>query len=217
MDHQFMFGAELLVAPVVKKGNTTKKVYLPEGNWIDYHHPQKMYNGKQYIEYDAPLAVTPIFVKDGAILPMMPVMPYIGAMKNTPMILEFFPSLHKPSSFELYEDDGETNNYKEGKFVKTNIESNSTSSEIKITIEKSENFNFNGLEKRNYWLKIHLANKPKKVLLNDKKLKNYSLSKLEENLNTAFNALGYYHDKDLNLLYIRFEDDKEEKMILINK
>jgi alpha-glucosidase len=217
LDHQFMFGAELLVAPVVKKGNTTKKVYLPEGNWVDYHNPQQVYHGKQYIDYNAPLELTPIFVKEGAILPMMPVMPYIGAMKNTPMILEFFPSLNKPSSFELYEDDGETNNYKEGKFVNTNIESKTTSSEIKITIHKSENFNFNDLEKRNYWLKVHLVNKPKKVLLNDKNLKEYSLSKLDENLNTTFNALGYYHDKNLNLLYIRFEDDKEDKIILINK
>ena len=148
---------------------------------------------------------------------MMPVMPYIGAMKNTPMILEVFPVLNRPSSFELYEDDGETNNYKKGKFIKTNIESKTTSSEIKITIHKPENFNFDDLEKRNYWLKIHLVNKPKKVLLNDKNLKKFSQSKLAENLNTAFSEAGYFHDKHLNLLYIRFGDDKGEKIVLINK
>ncbi|MHB1107970.1 MAG: glycoside hydrolase family 31 protein, partial [Lutibacter sp.] len=217
LDHQFMFGEELLVAPVVKKGNTNKRVYLPKGNWIDYNNPNQVYIGKQYIDYNAPLDVTPIFIKEGAILPMMPVMPYIGAMKNTPMILEVFPVLNRPSSFELYEDDGETNNYKKGKFIKTNIESKTTSSEIKITIHKPENFNFDDLEKRNYWLKIHLVKKPKKVLLNDKNLKKFSQSKLAENLNTAFSEAGYFHDKHLNLLYIRFGDDKGEKIVLINK
>jgi len=217
LDHQFMFGAELLVAPVVKKGNTTKRVYLPKGNWIDYNNPQQVYIGKQYIDYNAPLDVTPIFVKEGAIIPMMPVMPYIGAMKNAPMILEIFPALDKSSSFELYEDDGETNNYKEDKFIKTTIESKSSSSEIIIIIHKSENLNFDDLEKRNYWLKVHIDKKPKKVLLNNENAEKYSLSKLNENWNTEFNESGYYHDKNLNILYIRFGDDKKEKTILIKK
>lgn len=217
LDHQFMFGAELLVAPVVKKGNTNKRVYLPKGNWIDYNNPNQVYIGKQYIDYNAPLDVTPIFIKEGAILPMMPVMPYIGAMKNAPMILEIFPAIKKSSSFELYEDDGETNNYKEDKLIKTTIDSESSSSEITIRIYKPENLNFIDFEKRNYYLKVYIDKKPEKVLLNDENVKKCIELKLNENSNTEFNELGYYFDKDLNILYLRFEDDKKAKKISIKK
>lgn len=48
-DGQFLFGKELLVAPVVKKGAVTKKVYLPEGEWIDFNNSKTIYEGEQWI------------------------------------------------------------------------------------------------------------------------------------------------------------------------
>ncbi len=47
-DAQFLFGRELLIAPVVKKGARTKNVYLPEGTWIDYNNKQTVYTGEQW-------------------------------------------------------------------------------------------------------------------------------------------------------------------------
>ena len=68
-DAQFMFGSELLVAPVVKKGARNKNVYLPEGTWIDYNNKHTAYSGEQWMTVDAPLNTIPMFVKQGSIIP----------------------------------------------------------------------------------------------------------------------------------------------------
>lgn len=204
-DEEFMFGEQFLVAPVVKEGARTKKLYLPEGTWIDYNHPQKSYEGEQEIEVDASLETIPMFVKAGSIIPEMPVMPYIGAMNNAPMILEVFPSKTR-SSFEIYEDDGISNDYKKDEFRKTHVESETTSNELKLTIHKPE---INGYElqgERNYWLKIHISEKPSKLILNGEKLKKARLSKLKENWNSEFDESGYHYDEDSNLLKVKFPD-----------
>ena len=64
-DGQFLFGQELLVAPVVKKGARTKNVYLPEGTWIDYNNKQTVYTGEQWTTVEAPFVVHPDVCKAG--------------------------------------------------------------------------------------------------------------------------------------------------------
>jgi len=63
---QYMFGPEVLVAPVLYEGIRSRKIYLPVGaQWKDAH-VGKMYEGGQWIDYDAPLERIPVFFKDGA-------------------------------------------------------------------------------------------------------------------------------------------------------
>ena len=58
---QFMFGDDLLVAPVIKKGETEKRVVLPKGKW---KAPDgRVYKGEQTIFYPAPIDVIPYFEK----------------------------------------------------------------------------------------------------------------------------------------------------------
>lgn len=87
-----------------------------------------------------------MFVKEGAIIPKMPIMSYIGAIENAPMILEIFPAA-KPSEFTLYEDAGTTNDYKKDHFVKTTIESTTASEEVVVTINEPQQNNFSKNEK----------------------------------------------------------------------
>ena len=47
--YQFLFGESILVAPVTEKGARTKRVWLPEGIWYDFHTGEK-YLGGQYAE-----------------------------------------------------------------------------------------------------------------------------------------------------------------------
>ncbi len=62
LKYQFMYGNELMVAPVLDEGATTQKVYLPQGEWIHFF-TKKKYSGNQKIEVDAPLGKPPIFIK----------------------------------------------------------------------------------------------------------------------------------------------------------
>lgn len=108
-DGQFLFGQELLVAPVVKKGARTKNVYLPEGTWIDYNNKQTVYTGEQWTTVEAPLSCIPMFVKQGSIIPTMPVMNYTHEKPVYPLIFEVFPAPKgEEASFTLYEDEEKT-------------------------------------------------------------------------------------------------------------
>src|SRR5690606_6710463 len=150
--------------------------------------------------YDTPLDVIPMFVKEGAIIPKMPVMPYIGAMKNAPLILEIFPAA-KPSGFTLYEDEGTTNDYRNDHFVKTRIESRTTSSEVIVTINEPQENNFSNDDKRNFWLEIFLEEKPEGVKLNQKSIPESYFESLKKDWNGIFENLGYHYDSDASRLY----------------
>ena len=215
-DEEFLLGKEFLIAPVVEEGATTKEVYLPEGDWADYNNPKNVYEGEQEIEVDAPLDVIPMFVKKGAIIPKMPVMPYIGAMENAPMILEIFPA-KKASEFVIYEDDGITNDYKQNEFVKTKVRTKESTSEVTVKIEEPMVSNFEIDGKRNYWLEIHLKEKPKTVLLNDEKLKNKKFSALKEDWSTAFDENGFVYNEEKGILFVKFPDTKDKVEIKIKK
>jgi alpha-D-xyloside xylohydrolase len=68
IDNQYMFGPDVLVAPILYAGERSRKVYLPYGAaWKDFHS-DNVYDGGQWIDCDAPLEVIPLFLKNEAII-----------------------------------------------------------------------------------------------------------------------------------------------------
>jgi alpha-glucosidase (family GH31 glycosyl hydrolase) len=66
---QYLLGRDLLVAPIVEEGATTRRLYLPPGTWHDLW-ADRTYTGGSWIEREAPLEQIPVFVRAGAILPL---------------------------------------------------------------------------------------------------------------------------------------------------
>ena len=64
---EYLFGDDLLVAPVTKDDDTTRRVYLPRGIWYDYWTDHR-FTGPIDIEVAAPLERIPLFVRGGAII-----------------------------------------------------------------------------------------------------------------------------------------------------
>ncbi|MFA7485674.1 MAG: TIM-barrel domain-containing protein, partial [Phycisphaerae bacterium] len=69
MFDEYLYGRDILVAPVLKEGQTGRAVYLPKGKWLNYNDKKTVYAGPAAIKADAPLDTIPLFVKAGAIIP----------------------------------------------------------------------------------------------------------------------------------------------------
>jgi alpha-glucosidase (family GH31 glycosyl hydrolase) len=66
---QYLFGPDLLVAPVWRTGERAREVRLPRGVWRSYWTPSAVYHGPRTVVADAPLDTIPVFVRDGAAVP----------------------------------------------------------------------------------------------------------------------------------------------------
>ena len=115
IDDEFMFGADLLAAPVLWQGFTERQVYLPPGDWFDYWTGRR-YKGNSTIHVSAPLDSIPMFVRGGGFIFRQPVVQNTGEMAGKPLRVLIAPAADSQSV--LYEDDGETMEYRQGDFMK---------------------------------------------------------------------------------------------------
>ena len=111
LDFQFMFGPSILVAPVVEEGARTRRLYLPEGEWYDWY-TEELYEGGRYIETPAPLDKVPLFVRAGSIIPTVAARQYTWENPDAPLYVDVWPSSAGSFEYTLYEDDGESLDYK---------------------------------------------------------------------------------------------------------
>lgn len=122
--NQYMFGTELLVAPITSERisglNVAEvKVWLPEGIWYDIY-TGVMYDGDRMIDMYRDLSSIPVLAKAGAILPFTDEISGVEATKN-PSSLRLKVYAGADGSFELYEDDNETCAYEKEDCVKTSF------------------------------------------------------------------------------------------------
>ena len=111
----------LLVSTVVEKGAKTKTIYFPKGQKFYDFYTRKCYEGGQTVEVPVYLSSIPMYLSSGTILPMTNT---IAHNMTTDVVkdLHIICIADKDGSFELYEDDGCTNEYKNGVFKKTHID-----------------------------------------------------------------------------------------------
>jgi alpha-glucosidase/alpha-D-xyloside xylohydrolase len=100
---EYLWGPDLLVAPVVEKGATSRRVYLPRGRWVDYWTNEAVQGGRE-LDRPVDLATTPLYVRAGAIVPTGPVRQYVDEPSPEAMTLVVYPGADGTSDW--YEDDG---------------------------------------------------------------------------------------------------------------
>ncbi|WP_163192943.1 glycoside hydrolase family 31 protein [Clostridium thermarum] len=117
INDEFLCGDNILVAPIVEQGRKVRTVYLPEGdNWVDYWTKEE-FQGGQYIIKEAALDVCPIYIKAGSVIPNYPSQNYVGEIDVKELTLDIYPPVKGESSSYLhYQDDGESFEYRDGKY-----------------------------------------------------------------------------------------------------
>ena len=138
IEDQYFWGRDVLVAPVIEKGQTRRKVILPEGIWYDADNVK--YNGGQTIDCAAPVEVLPTFYRGGAFIPK-----YLREIESTDeYVLSDFAVTYYPadgqSSYALYDDDRkDVNAIVDGKYQFINFSADCTADKINIVAETCGN------------------------------------------------------------------------------
>lgn len=165
---EYMFGSNMLVAPVTKRSGEDKlvesSVWLPEGLWFDVCK-NRMVEGNTTITQTYTLDDTPRFVKAGSVIPCYP---HITNLKSCPekLILEVYPGGN--GSINYYEDNGDDNGYQRNEYATTLIAHKNTVKGSSLTIHPRKGSYKNMPTKRSYEVVFKTTERPDAVKLNGK-------------------------------------------------
>ncbi len=165
---EYMFGDEMLVSPITKagdaNGNVHAQIWLPKGSWFEACSGEKLEGGNTYTRSFGKTDI-PYYFKAGAIVPNYP---HAMNLKTRPdnLTIQFVPGAD--GSFSLYEDENDTEGYRDGVYATTKIEQSYGESESTYTINPIEG-SFPGMQtERSYTLQLLFIDRPLNVTVNGK-------------------------------------------------
>ena len=202
---EFMFGDDLLIAPVLWSGERTRSLRLPQGQWYDYWTAKRLEGGSA-VTVDAPLDRIPIFVKAGSIIPSQQVLQYSDQAPIDPLTLSVY--VGQSGREEFYEDDGLSYEYQKGAFAKRTFQLSYVNGSVVLSIGEVKGTyrfpprtliaRFVGLEKR-----------PSVVKLSGELLPMVSPVDLDGG------QRGWMYDPTTRFVSVRFRDLAREQIIVL--
>lgn len=169
---EYLWGRDVLVAPVTVQGATERRIVFPDGLWVDYNHPGRIYHGGDTITYPAPLEVLPLFVRTGAIIPQADYeMKSTEDYKTDSYTINYYPYLGE-SSYTLFEDDRKsTSSLKDEAYSLIDFRADASIEGINLSV--SAKGTYPGAPKsRKLTFKIYLVDgDPSSVTIDGRKLK----------------------------------------------
>ncbi len=119
LEDQFMFGDDMLIAPLMEENMVERNVYLPKGKWIDYQ-TKKMYGGAQWMRIKAGELPGIVLVKNGSVIPHIALAQSTEFMDWTKIELIIFDDENKNCKGFFYSSGSKLNEvelfYKKGKW-----------------------------------------------------------------------------------------------------
>lgn len=205
---EFMFGKDILVANVIEPGATSKKVYLPAGcKWYDWNNNFACYEGGQTIEVPVTMETIPMFIREGAIIPMA---------DNQLMSMErdHMTALHLTlapggdQTYVLYDDDGVTNDFRKGVYRKTTI--NMSGKDVVKVSFKAEGEYTDHVEN----VVVEMIRKDKSpfwVALGDQKLEHFLNRRKFEAA-----ASGWYYSQSKKAVLVKYPNPKADVTLTVS-
>ncbi|KGP91856.1 alpha-glucosidase [Pontibacillus chungwhensis BH030062] len=206
ISQQFMFGESLMVAPIVKKGSTSKEVYLPKGEtWIDYWTGEQ-FEGGQTITKQADLSTIPLYVKNDSIIPERSVQQHTGEKPLENLTLDTY--VADEANYTFIEDDGSTEDYKDGEFNKTHFNVQKHNSSL-YTFTQDKEVEQYDTDLQSYTVKLHDVEEPHFVRSNATLYK--EASSVDEMNRTKE---SYYYDEESSTLFTNIPADELKQVTM---
>lgn len=140
---QYLWGRDIMVAPVMNPGVTERSVVVPDGAWIDFNNPGATYTGDDTVTLAAPIDVIPLMVRAGAFIPRAK-----GEMESTAdydgsrLLVRYFPEAGVESESVVYDDDhADPDALQKGACSLLRFTGDATGNGLTINVSRSGSFN----------------------------------------------------------------------------
>jgi Glycosyl hydrolases family 31 TIM-barrel domain/Glycosyl hydrolase family 31 C-terminal domain/Domain of unknown function (DUF5110) len=157
--HEYYFGGEMLVAPVVRAGGQ-RTVYLPPGRWLDFF-TGKAYRGDSTFTAHYAVDATPVFVRAGAIVAEQALASGQGGGARANLTVNVYGD--GDGRFGLYEDDGVSLDYEHGAFALTPMTYHSAGGNHRLVIGPTTGTYAGQRQSRRYAVRIHAQSRPRSI------------------------------------------------------
>ncbi len=166
--NEYYFGSELFVAPITKQkdivmNRSVEKIFLPKGTWYDFKTGKKYLGNKRYILFYKDEDY-PVFARDGSIICMGDLEENMN-LTNCPSTMEIHVFPGKSNQYNLYEDDGYSNLYKDGYYLLTRVDYNYMTNNYTLIIRPVEGKTGIVPAKRNYRIRFRNTRQANDVIV----------------------------------------------------
>lgn len=212
IEDEYLWGRNVLVAPVIEPGMTSRNVYFPAGKWYSFENPMISFTGPVVTECEAPLHTIPVFAKAGAFVPMADYeMRSTEKYDPSRFLIKYYTGAKK-SEYTLFDDDRvSTRTIDEKKYQLIKFLSRENDEYLTISLD-TEGWGYANMpEQRNLTFEIISLDKaPQKVLLGKTKLK-----KVKSKADLVDNS--YFYESGTNTLWTRFSWKYDSETLTIKK
>ncbi len=177
IDDEYLVGRDILVAPVLKEGQTIRGIYLPKGDeWMDWWTGERIESGKiHYLK--TPLDRVPIYVRVGAIIPTQPTIQHTGEMSKVDLTLNVITGIapDKTETAKIFQDAGEGYGYRKSDWREIKIEHK------KGILQINRVGSYNG-QKIKFIEAVGIGQKPREIRVNGKLVENFEFDAARKRL-----------------------------------
>lgn len=169
---QYLWGRDVMVAPVMTQGATSRTIAFPAGTWVDFNNPGQRYEGHTTVTYAAPIDVLPLFARAGAFIPQATTaMGSVGDYNPDRLDILYFRS-DAPSSYTLFDDDRtSTGTLEQGKHRLITFAATPSAGKVEFTVTSTGTYPGAASGKKYRLVMPDTQAKPKSVTVNGKKVR----------------------------------------------
>ena len=143
MKNEYVFGSQMIVNPIVSPGDKVtglvqQEVWIPKGGWVEQDTGTHL-TGPAKLQRNFSIDQIPVYVREGAIVPMAPPMQNTSQKPVNPLIVTVYPLKDGESSmYSLYQDSGDTRAYQTGQFARTLLSAYEKGNELTVTVDAAK-------------------------------------------------------------------------------